>query len=80
MKRISALFGFALMFCIGLSGCGGGHSSKNTQTGSTTPTLLSISITSAGSATSVPVGTTLQLAAQGKYSDGSTSDMTSQVT
>jgi uncharacterized protein YjdB len=81
MKRISLLFGFALVFCIALSGCGGGHSSKTTPPGtSTTPTLVSITVTGAGSATSVPVGSTLQLSAQGKYSDGSTSDLTSQVT
>ena len=78
MKRISALFGLALMLCFALSGCGGGHVSKITLLGNTT--LVSISVTSAGSTTSVPVGSTLQLTAQGKYSDGSTADLTSQVT
>jgi trimeric autotransporter adhesin len=79
MKRISALFGLALMFCVALSGCGGVHSGgKSTQPEGTT--LVSISVTSAGSATSVPVGSTLQLTVQGKYSDGSTADLTSQVT
>ena len=82
MKRINALFGFALMLCMVLSSCGG-HSSKTTPTGNSsnsTPSLVSITITGAGSATSLPVGGTLQLTAQGKYSDGSTSDLTSQVT
>jgi trimeric autotransporter adhesin len=78
MKRISALFGLALMFCVAFSGCGGVHGSKSTQPGSTT--LVSISVTSSGSTTSVPVGSTVQLTAQGKYSDGSTTDLTSQVT
>ena len=82
MKRINALFGFALMLCMVLSSCGG-HSNKTTPTGNSsnsTPSLVSITITGAGSATSLPVGGTLQLTAQGKYSDGSTSDLTSQVT
>jgi uncharacterized protein YjdB len=79
MKKISAVLGLTLMFCFALSGCGGHHSST-TPNGNSTKTLVSINIASAGSATSVPVGATLQLTAQGKFSDGSTSDLTSQVT
>ena len=81
MREISRFFVLALVVDFILAGCGGGHSTKAiTQTGDSTPTLVSISVTSAGSAASVPVGATLQLTAQGKYSDGSTSDLTSQVT
>jgi trimeric autotransporter adhesin len=76
MKRISSSVASVLMLCIALAGCGGG--SKSSTTTNSTPTLVSIAI--AGSTTSVPVGTTLQLTATGKYSDGSSSNLTSQVT
>lgn len=77
MKKIGASLASILMFSLALAGCGGG--SKSSQTTTSTPTLVSIAITGAGSATSVPAGSTLQLTAQGKYSDGSTVNLTSQV-
>jgi uncharacterized protein YjdB len=62
-----------------LAGCGGGSSHTNTQNNGTR-TLVSITVTGANSATSLAAGTTLQLAAQGTYSDGTSSSLTSQVT
>lgn len=63
--------------CIGLTACGGGGGSNNT-TPPPPPTLSSITVSSTGA--TVVVGMTLQMSAQGKYSDGTTKDMTSSVT
>jgi uncharacterized protein YjdB len=42
--------------------------------------LVSIAVTAAGDVTSVPLGLTVQLTATGTYGDGSTADITDQVT
>src|SRR5215831_3192121 len=79
MKRIGTIICTILVVCLVLSGCGGGSSHKNTQgSGNGTKTLTSITVTSAA-ATSVVAGGTLQLAAQGNYSDGTVADITSKV-
>src|SRR3569833_96381 len=67
--------------CIALSGCGGGSSHKSSQgSGGTTRTLASITVYGANAARSLAAGSTLQLTAQGNYSDGTIADLTSQVT
>lgn len=80
MKRIGAFVCFMSLFGLGLSGCGGGsgHSSSNSQ-GNGSRTLASITVTSANAA-SVGAGATLQLTAQGHYSDGTIANISSQVT
>ncbi len=79
MKRIGAVICSILIVCLGLSGCGGGSSHKNSQnTGKGTKTLTSITVTSTA-ATSVAAGGTLQLAARGNYTDGTVADITSSV-
>lgn len=83
MSKIGTFFSFILIACLGLSGCGGGSSHSNSQGsgGSNgTKTLVAITVTSSNSATTIAAGQTLQLAAQGKYSDGSVASITSQVT
>jgi uncharacterized protein YjdB len=79
MKKIGALIGSTLILCLGLSGCGGGSSKSKSQSSENTKTLVSISVTSTNSATSVAIGATLHLAAQGKFSDGTVEDITPQV-
>jgi uncharacterized protein YjdB len=79
MKSFGAIFASVLVLCLGLAGCGGGSSKSSQNTNSTSPTLMSIAVTSSGAA-SVAAGSTLQLAATGKYSDGTTATLTSQVT
>lgn len=78
MKKIGAFV--SLMVCLVVAGCGGGRHSNSNSQGSGDRTLVSIAVTSANSATTVAAGATLQMAAQGKYSDGSLADITSQVT
>ena len=78
MKKIGALLGSILITCLVLSGCGGGSSKSNTQSTGSTKTLSSITVSS--QTKSVAAGATLQLAAKGNYSDGTTADLTSQVT
>jgi uncharacterized protein YjdB len=80
MKKIDALLGSILITCLVLSGCGGGSSKSNSQSTSSTKTLSSITVSAKNGAKSVVAGATLQLAAQGTYSDGSTADITSSVT
>src|SRR5208337_196818 len=60
--------------------CGGGSGGGSPSTGGGDPTgtLLSISVTPANP--SVPVGVTKQFAASGTYSDGTSHDITMQVT
>ena len=77
MKKLGALVSSILMVCLGLSGCGGGSSKSKSQ--GSGRTLVSITVTAASSATSVATGATLQFSAQGKFSDGSVSDVSSQV-
>jgi uncharacterized protein YjdB len=79
MKKIGVLVSLIVVTCLGLSGCGGGSHSKSQGTGAS-KTLVSITVTSSNSATSVAAGQTLQLGAQGKYSDGTVASLTSQVT
>jgi uncharacterized protein YjdB len=78
MKRIGAFVSVMLFACLVLAGCGGGsHSNSNGSGGSRS--LVSINVTSSNSVTTATAGASLQLAAQGKYSDGSAADITSQV-
>jgi len=79
MKKIGALVSSILMVCLGLSGCGGGSSKSKTQGSGASKTLVSITVKTANSATSVATGATLRFAAQGKFSDGSAADVSSQV-
>lgn len=76
MKRIGAFVGSILVVCLSLAGCGGGSHSNSGGSGSRS--LVSITVTSTNSATSVAAGASLQLAAQGKYNDGTVADITSQ--
>jgi len=72
--RIIGLF-FLLALCAGCGGSGGSGSSG----GSATPvTLVSIVVTPANP--SIAPGAALQFSALGNYSDGSTQDLTAQVT
>lgn len=85
MRKFGAFVSLISVFCIGLVGCGGAGSHSNSQNNgssgtSTPPTLVSIAVTGANSATSLAAGATLQLSAQGTYSDGSVASLTSKVT
>jgi trimeric autotransporter adhesin len=80
MKGIGSAICSILVVCLGLSGCGGGSSHTNSQSGGGTRTLTSITVSGANAVHSVSAGSTLQLAAKANYSDGTTSDITSQVT
>lgn len=81
MKRMGAIVCSILFICLGLSGCGGGSSHKSTQnTSGSTKALASITVYGANAARSLAAGATLQLTAQGNYSDGTTADISSQVT
>ena len=79
MKKISAFLGSILITGLILSGCGGGSSKSNTQGTGATKTLSSITVSSKSGTQSVAAGATLQLAAKGIYSDGTTADLSSQV-
>ena len=79
MKKIGLFVSSILIVCLGFSGCGGGSSKSNSQNSNSARTLVSISVTSANSATSVATGATLQFAAQGKFSDGTVADISTQV-
>lgn len=74
MKKIGHL-AVALCVCVGILGCGG--SGKRSSSNNSSSTLTSLSVSGANS---VPVGTTLQLSANGAYSDGTSADLTSQAT
>src|ERR1700749_5166123 len=78
MKKFGALVGSILIVCLVLSGCGGGSSKSQSQSSGATRPLASITVTTPSSATSVALGATLQFAAQGKFSDGSVADISSQ--
>jgi uncharacterized protein YjdB len=80
MKKIGLFVSSILIICLGFSGCGSGSSKSSSQSTSETKTLVSITVTAANSATTVPAGATLQLTAEGSYSDGSVANITSQVT
>jgi len=80
MKKIGLFVSSILIVCLGFSGCGSGSSKSNSQTSGETKTLVSIAVTGANSATSVAAGATLQLTAEGNYSDGTVANITSQVT
>jgi hypothetical protein len=81
--RAKDLFSILLLvlFLI-LAGCGGGANTdsggSSTDRGGSTAQLVSISVTPANP--SIPMGVTEQFAASGTYSDGTTHDMTMQVT
>jgi len=80
MKKIGMLVSSILMVCLGFAGCGGGSSKSNSQNSNGTPTLASITVYGKNAATSVAAGASLQLVAQGNYSDGSIKDITSSAT
>lgn len=64
-----------LLFLLILSGCGGG---TNTDAGGSTADLVSISATPSGQ--TLAVGNTRQFRASGIYSDGTSRNLTTQVT
>lgn len=72
MKKIGHL-SLALLVCFAFVGCGGSGKSSNKSN----PTLTSISVSGA---VSVAAGLTQQFSANGIYSDGTSSNLTSQVT
>lgn len=78
MRTIRITAALIIAFCIGLTACGGGSGGSTPPPPPPPPTLSSITVSS--TSTTVVVGTTLQMKAEGKYSDGSTKDMTSSVT
>src|SRR6478609_2866146 len=78
MKKLGVLLSTILFVCIGFSGCGGGSSKSNSNSNGTA-TLTSITVTGKNAVTSVSAGGTLQLVAQGKYSDGTSKDISSSV-
>ena len=78
MKKIGAVLCSLLILCVAFSGCGGGSSHKNSQGSGETRKLVSITVYGANAARSVSAGATLQLTAQGNYSDGTTANLTSQ--
>jgi len=80
MKKYVAIVTLTLIACLGFSGCGGGSSKSNTQTTNSTKTLNSITVSGKNGTKSIIAGGTLQLAAEGFYSDGTSADVTSQVT
>lgn len=67
---------WATVVCLSFTGCGGGSNSNSSS--SSNRTLSSISVTAPSN--SVSAGSTLQLAANGTYSDGTLASLTSQVT
>ena len=77
MKKIGHLAALALFVCFVVAGCGGRGTSSTSSTKSSSATLTSVSV--AGGNT-VATGMTLQLSANGGYSDGTSSNITSQVT
>lgn len=79
MKKLGVLLSTILFVCLGFSGCGGGSSKSNSNSNGTA-TLTSITVTGKNAVTSVSAGGTLQLVAQGKYSDGTSKDISSSVT
>jgi len=79
MKKLGVLLSTILFVCIGFSGCGGGSSKSNSNSNGT-PTLASITVYGKNAVTSVAAGSTLQLVAQGNYSDGTSKDISSSVT
>ena len=80
MKKFGLLLSTILFVCLGFSGCGGGSSKSNSQNSNGTPTLASITVYGKNAVTSVAAGSTLQLVAQGNYSDGTSKDISSSVT
>ncbi|WP_348261714.1 Ig-like domain-containing protein [Telmatobacter sp. DSM 110680] len=80
MKKLGVLLSTILIFCLGFSGCGGGSSKSNSQSSNGTPTLASITVYGKNAVTSVAAGASLQLVAQGNYSDGTIKDISSSVT
>lgn len=80
MKRIGAFVGLITIVSFSFVGCGGGHGNSSTKSSDTTATLVSIAVTASNSTSSVTAGNTLQLTATGSYSDGSSQNLTSQVT
>ncbi|MFY9978283.1 MAG: Ig-like domain-containing protein [Candidatus Sulfotelmatobacter sp.] len=77
--RIHISLCFSLTWLLLLAGCGSGAFSKITPptSSSSTPSLVSIAVTSASG--SITAGQSEQLTATAKYSDGSTKNVTSSV-
>ena len=80
MKKFGVLLSTILIVCLGFSGCGGGSSKSNSQNSNGTPILASITVYGKNAVTSVAAGASLQLVAQGNYSDGTIKDISSSVT
>ncbi len=79
MKKIGSLAVVILLACLSLTGCASYFFSKPASPSQTnTPTLSSISITA--STNTVNAGSSLQLTAEGTYSDNTTATLTTQVT
>lgn len=75
MKKIGHLT-LALFVCVGILGCGG-SGKRSTSTNNSSSTLTSLSVTAPNN---LAAGLTMQLAASGAYSDGTSSDVTAQAT
>lgn len=75
MKKVTQLALIALSMYLGIAGCGG--SGKSSSSNDTNPMLTSVSV---GGGNTLAAGMTMQLSATGTYSNGSTSNLTSQVT
>jgi uncharacterized protein YjdB len=69
-----ALLGLGLV--LGLSACGGSHTSASTSSVISNPALTGVTVSSPSS--SVTLGSTLSLKATATYSDGSSKDVTAQ--
>ena len=74
MKNFGRL-ALALCVCAGIFGCGGSGNSSSANKNSSTLTSVSVA-----GPNNVAAGLTLQLTANGAYSDGTNTDLTSQVT
>ena len=76
MKKHLLRFATSVLACLSMAGCGG-HGNSGSQGNTSTPTLSSINVSA--STNSVSAGLTVQLSATGTYSDGSTANLTSEV-
>jgi len=78
MRLQTSLWLAATLLTLNLIGCGGGSIGTLTPPPSSTPSLTSISLTPSGS--TIAAGTPQQFKATGSYSDGSSKDLTNNVT
>jgi hypothetical protein len=83
MKSIDALIGVVVLFLVTAlcGGCGGsGSSSDSSSSGNSSAALTLVSLAVTPANPSIAPGASLQFSAVGNYSNGSTQDLTSQVT